>query len=292
MNVNIDYDALFAYRFSLQEDYDLEDEKEIILRLKYYLIDNGFANNNNIPIILKEFYERFGINISLENITEALHENPLAQFMNNMIAFPGINEMIQALGINQNGNNININEADIEENNNDDGEEDNNAEEGDGGEGEGEDGEGEVGEDGEVGDGGEHNELPQLEHLNNPALQLIVNFGGQQIVHPFGNLLQLNNNLNNMMNNILNNPIIAPNNNVVCTLQEEDFDKLKTFTTLIKLEEKCTICMTHMEGKEVICELPCKDKFHLECITPLLKNYSYHCPNCRKEVGKPKYNNM
>jgi hypothetical protein len=101
MNVNIDYDALFAYRFSLQEDYNLENEKEIILRLKYYLIDNGYVNNN-IPTIIKEFYERFGINMSLENITEALHENPLAEFMNNMIAFPGINEMIHALGINLN----------------------------------------------------------------------------------------------------------------------------------------------------------------------------------------------
>ena len=286
MNVNIDYDALFAYRFSLQEDYDLQNEKDIIIRLKYYLIDNGYANNNNIPTILKEFYERFGINISLENITEALHENPLVEFMNNMILFPDMNEMIQALGINQAGN-IQEDDGGVEGDGEAQGEDDVN---------EAEDGvdEGEEGVDeGEEGvDEGEDNALPPLDPINNPALQLIVNFGGQQIVHPFGNLLQLNTNLNNMMNNILNNPIVAPNNNVVCTLQEEDFDKLNTFTTLVKLEEKCTICMTNMEEKEVICELPCKDKYHLECITPLLKNYSYHCPNCRKEVGKPKYNNM
>jgi hypothetical protein len=278
MNVNIDYDALFAYRFSLQEDYDLQDEKDIIIRLKYFLIDNGYATNNNIPTILKEFYERFGFNISLENITEALHENPLVEFMNNIMVLPGMNDIIHAFGVNQDGNN----EDNVE------------------GEAEGEaEGEGELGGDeeadgeaeGEGAEGGvQNNELPPLEPLN-PGLQIIVNFGGQQIVHPFGNLLQLNNNLNNLMNNILQNPIV-PNNNVVCTLQEEDFDKLKTFSTLVKLEEKCTICMTNMEEKEVICELPCKDKFHLECITPLLKNYSYHCPNCRKEVGKPKYNNL
>jgi hypothetical protein len=98
MDLNIDYDALFAYRFSLQEDYDLQNEKEIILRLKYYLIDTGYTNDN-IPNIIKEFYEKFGINITLEFITEALQENPLMALMNTFF---------QNMGIDQNNDNQEI----------------------------------------------------------------------------------------------------------------------------------------------------------------------------------------
>jgi len=278
MNLNIDYDTLFAYRFSLQEDYQLEDEKEIIMKLKYYLIESGFPITN-IPNILKEFYEKFGINISLEIITEALHENSFVNFMTNTMALPIFNELMNAIGINNEENQ----EHDTEENQEHDTEENqehNNEANQEHDTEENQEHNNEANQDNEENDNDEDtHDMPPLISINS-NLQLAINIGGQEIIYPVNNLLQLN------------NLIPLQNDNVVCTLQDDDFNKLNTFTTLVKLKDKCAICMTHMEEKEVICELPCNDKFHLDCITPLLKKYSYNCPNCRKEVGKPKYNNM
>jgi hypothetical protein len=251
MNLNIDYDALFAYRFSVQEDYDLQEERDIIIRLKYYLLDSGYPYNN-IPTILKEFYERFGINITLENITEAMHENPLIEFINNMMTLPGNNQNIPG-----------------EENDNNEEAPDNNEEPPDNNEEPPDDNE-------EPPDNNEEtldNDLPPLIPGN---FHITFHVGNQQMIHPFGNLLDLNNNLHNIMNNLLTVPQQAPQENkVICTLQDEEFNNLKTFTTLKNLKDNCAICMANMEEKEIICELPCNDKFHMECISQLLKNYSY-----------------
>lgn len=48
-------------------------------------------------------------------------------------------------------------------------------------------------------------------------------------------------------------------------------------------EGQCPICLKNMEEEDIINELPCKHKFHKECILPwLLKTCS--CPCCRFEL--------
>ena len=71
-----DYDALFAYRIYLQDDY--ENESDIIKELEYQLIQKGISPEN-IPQYLKSFYEKFGINISLDTINDTLSNNNLNQ---------------------------------------------------------------------------------------------------------------------------------------------------------------------------------------------------------------------
>jgi hypothetical protein len=80
------------------------------------------------------------------------------------------------------------------------------------------------------------------------------------------------------------------NQDVVSTLKEEEFNKIKKYSTIKSLNENCSICLVNMSSKEEIWELPCSHKFHGECIETLLKNYNYKCPTCRSEVGEPKHN--
>jgi hypothetical protein len=102
-------------------------------------------------------------------------------------------------------------------------------------------------------------------------------------------------NQNNLNMNLLNmNQLIPPINNlnqdVVSTLKEEEFNKIKKYSTIKNLNENCCICLVNMNSKEEIWELPCSHKFHGECIETLLKNYNYKCPTCRSEVGIPQHN--
>jgi len=69
MNTNIEFDEIFALRVLLQDEY--ENENDIIREIKYELLSRGMLEEN-IPAFIQEFYEKFGINISLEQINEAL----------------------------------------------------------------------------------------------------------------------------------------------------------------------------------------------------------------------------
>jgi len=92
--------------------------------------------------------------------------------------------------------------------------------------------------------------------------------------------------LQNTFMELLNMPSLT-NQDVVSTLKEEEFNKIKKYSTIKTLNENCSICLVNMNTKEEIWELPCSHKFHGECIETLLKNYNYKCPTCRNEVGKP-----
>ena len=69
MNTNIDFDDIFALRVLLQDEY--ENENDIIREIKYELLGRGMLEEN-IPAFIQEFYEKFGINITIEQINEAL----------------------------------------------------------------------------------------------------------------------------------------------------------------------------------------------------------------------------
>jgi len=80
----IDFDQLFALRVMLQDDY--ENESDIIIELRYELIQLGMIPEN-IPNFLKNFYEHFGINISLDTINQTLTQtqqhNNISDVLNN-----------------------------------------------------------------------------------------------------------------------------------------------------------------------------------------------------------------
>lgn len=209
---NVDYDQLFAYRFSLQEEEGYEQEKDIINLLRLEMINMGVPNED-IPIHLKNFYEKYNINFPLENINYLLDEinNDIQTFIQLPPMFP-----------------IQI-QMDVHE---------------------------------------EDDELPPLI----PHMSF----------------------LENIFTNLLTIPILPQQNiihqDIVCTLKEEEFNKIKKYSTIKSLNENCSICLVNMNSKEEIWELPCSHKFHSECIEILLKKYNYKCPSCRTEVGEAKHN--
>jgi hypothetical protein len=100
---------------------------------------------------------------------------------------------------------------------------------------------------------------------------------------------QLINVINNMSNNLFTN-VLIPAEDVICTLDEEEKEKLNKIILETKIDQKCNICLEDMiEGEEIV-ELPCDHTYHSTCIFKYLEEYNYKCPTCRKEVGKPKYN--
>ena len=110
-----------------------------------------------------------------------------------------------------------------------------------------------------------------------------------------------NQNPNNNLINILNTIIVNLNNdnlqsetttyeNVIATVEEEDYNKLESKILTCDHDSNCSICMSQMIKDEKIILLNCCHNFHYDCITPYLKEYNYKCPVCRTEVGKAKYN--
>tara|TARA_A100001015_G_scaffold201730_1_gene225242 strand:+ start:4681 stop:6186 length:1506 start_codon:yes stop_codon:yes gene_type:complete len=91
---------------------------------------------------------------------------------------------------------------------------------------------------------------------------------------------------------------------VKVTLEDNDLDNIVTdkFKSIIEKEildnesdsesqskYKCTICMMKFEEEDMVSKLKCNHIFHEDCIKEWLKEYSYKCPVCRAECGKPKY---
>lgn len=269
MSFNVDFDQLFALRVFLQDDH--ENECDIITELRYELLNMGL-DEENIPNILKEFYDNYGINISLEVINEAIQNTPnnnqfqqIFNFINN-----NIQETLNAFQQNQPPQvpqEEETEEHDIEHDEEND----------------------------------EENDTVDNETIPNPNLNPnLINLGngfGIQLSFLPTNLLQQHTtnpftDLINIINTSTTNNYGLANNftDVVTTLEEEDLNNLKKFKTDKILEEKCSICMTNIIIDEEVCELPCKHNFHNECVQPWFKQYNYKCPICRMEVGKPKHN--
>ena len=61
---SLSFDDLFALRIELSDEF--QDENIIIKELKMILLRNGFNNMDEVNNYLVEFYNNFGINISLK----------------------------------------------------------------------------------------------------------------------------------------------------------------------------------------------------------------------------------
>ena len=322
MNHNIEFDELFALRISFQDEF--ENENDIMCELKYELLKRG-TPIENIPNILKQFYDYLDINMSIEQIIEILystHEeqisNQFINILNNYIIHntqesnmqePNIQEPnIQEPNIEEsNTQEPNIEESNIQEPNIQENYEQETYEQ-------------ETYE--QESNTQESNTQENYEQENYEQENNIINFfnnpinGNIQFTFYSSNstnsintirTIQYTFNPNsifqpNLRNIINSNPLFSSQGifnslvfepimeDVVSTLDDSEKDKLKVYKLIEKKEEKCTICMSEINVDEQVCDLPCAHTFHDECIQPWLNHYNYKCPVCRKEVGKPKHN--
>ena len=92
-------------------------------------------------------------------------------------------------------------------------------------------------------------------------------------------------------NELYSELINVPNQeNVICTLNEEEKNKLNKVILENNLDKCCSVCMDELVKDNEVIILPCEHIFHTNCIEEWLSKYNYNCPVCKKEVGKPKYN--
>ena len=49
------------------------------------------------------------------------------------------------------------------------------------------------------------------------------------------------------------------------------------------------ICLDKYKMNDIVRVTNCKHIYHKECLDDWLKNYSYKCPICRKELGNSTY---
>ena len=92
-------------------------------------------------------------------------------------------------------------------------------------------------------------------------------------------------------NELYSELINVPNQeNVICTLDEEEKNKLNKVILENNLDKCCSVCMDELVKDNQVIILPCEHIFHTNCIEEWLSKYNYNCPVCKKEVGKPKYN--
>jgi len=246
-NTNI-YSDLFAYRFSLLDE--LLEEDEIIKELKYYLLDRHI-NENDIDLMLFDFYQSNNIDISYEtissiqiinnrqlvsNIIHAVMGNPFVQpifqHMHNPFEHNNIHdeaEILQPLN-----DNIINNEAEI---------------------------------------------LQPLNDNNNiPNIPIIE----------YNNVYRLMIDILNILINGLNGPI-NPQTDVKVMTQEKDIIQLKEYSLENDLEDKCTLCMDTMNKDQYVTELNCKHIFHKDCFMQGVDELHNKCPLCREMIGTAKY---
>jgi hypothetical protein len=270
----MDFDQLFALRTYYEEEYD--DETYIIKAIKSNMIDNGMSNTDANKL-LKEFYDSFGIPLNaddLEDVKSAqqiqnellteLFGNSNTELINtpsNNILNTLIRNIINPATMNyvENRNledNINQNQEEINQNQ----EEINQNQE-------------------------------EINQIIPPNIPFITNFSNEFTVFDNNSSITYNRIMMNIANELYSELINVPNQeNVICTLDEEEKNKLNKVILENNLDKCCSVCMDDLVKDNEVIILPCEHIFHTNCIEEWLSKYNYNCPVCKKEVGKPKYN--
>ena len=75
---------------------------------------------------------------------------------------------------------------------------------------------------------------------------------------------------------------------VAVALDDKCLEQLKEKVLEEKIEGMCMICFDEFDVEQTVLELPCKHLYHKDCISPYFKEHSNKCPICRCEVGKSK----
>lgn len=110
----------------------------------------------------------------------------------------------------------------------------------------------------------------------------------------FPYLYNLSNNEGSYWDNLLGNIFDENLNNylynlqdVKITLDESRFDELENETiSQDENDNNCFICLENYKKDEIITTLPCKHRFHKDCIKTWLCKENTRCPVCRKDTRK------
>ena len=303
----MDFDQLFALRTYFEEEYD--DETYIIKAIKTNMIDNGMTNTDANKLI-KEFYDSFGIPLNADDLEEVksieeiqneflteLFENSNTELNNNIQSNNILNTLIRNIinpatmnyveNRNLEDNGIPCNYINNQENENINNQQDEN-----------------------INNQQNENINIQLDELNIQNIPFINNIPNMQFINNFSNgYTSLGNHINrrnippnssiiyntlmtNLAEQLFSSELINIHDqeNVVCTLDEEEKNKLTKVILENNLDKCCSVCMDELVKENEVIILPCNHTFHTNCIEEWLSKYNYICPVCKKEVGKPKYN--
>jgi len=256
---------LFAYRILLQDVYT--NESDIIKKIKYKLYELGH-DISTINDTIYNFYMFYNINVTYEEIHQSqvmliMINNNFNETFINYISSNIVND-IQITNYNQTDNNDDENEID-----NDDGNEMDNDDENEN--------ENEM-----------DNDDVNNENIRNVLLSLI-NYSNNN-----NNIINNSNNINyNRFNNILNlvnvirnidvdsfNNVNDDNDDNDDKLSEEQLNSINT-SKYYNCDEMCSICFESFDKDVDIYDIPCKHKFHINCLKTHLLNYNKKCPMCR-----------
>ena len=70
----------------------------------------------------------------------------------------------------------------------------------------------------------------------------------------------------------------------------DQLSKLNKITIDEQIFDKCSICMDKLNIGDIMLDIECKHKFHIECLTEYLEKYNHICPICRTDIGESKIN--
>lgn len=119
-----------------------------------------------------------------------------------------------------------------------------------------------------------------------------VNYGNNMIPNPLLNIYNPTPTYNSeMLLNVINiilNEEHTEFKDVVLTLDDDEFNKIQSYTQEVDSDIQCSICFDNLMKDDNVSCLQCSHKYHSDCINTYLKEYNYICPVCRAEVGKSK----
>jgi len=298
-------EALFADLFAERiASSDTTDSEQIIIEdLKRYLRYRNY-DNDNINLLLFQFYQYYDINISYEEICNVANNNMYFHIRHNYNHEGQVNE--------ESVNEESVNEEPVNE--------------------------GQVND--EPVNEGQVNEEPMFNYIYRNILNNYQNLNNlnnldnndnnlnndnnnnnlnnnnriiyinNNFMNRINNFIQYNNYNNNYNNNQEYNDIPVPRLNpnlliqainiilppqnpamlepVKVALDDECLKELSERVLEEKIEGMCMICFDEFDIDQNVLELPCHHLYHKDCIVPYFKEHSNKCPSCRCEVGKSK----
>ena len=251
------YEDMFAVRIYLEDEFN--SEINIIKELKKYLVNRGIRISQLNQIIF-DFYNYYGINISLEVIEDIrislfyIYSSYRSSLLNNDTNDNNTNDNTNDDNtnnlddINNNSNDINNNSDDINNTTN----------------------------------------INDIDDLSN-----FISNQSNNIVNTYTNIDNSINSILNIFSTILNRINTDSQEelqDVIVTVEDNDLDKLNKYKLEEDLNIDCSICLSSMNKDDKIIELECCHKYHSNCIYKYLKEYNHKCPVCRIKIGNAKYN--
>ncbi len=77
---------------------------------------------------------------------------------------------------------------------------------------------------------------------------------------------------------------------VVVTTDQVSLNNMEILKITKDMTEKCSICLVEMEENDEYLNIECKHIYHKDCLTTYLQNYNHKCPVCRQDIGQSHIN--